>query len=99
MIYYSITLPSSNYTLTPNAAFTVRLVLSFHIFLPWFPTDLGLGLRTFTACSQTLRLEKSSLKLEVATLGNQNSIEAIVQSISKLFNCKVVMDGHMPQHH
>jgi hypothetical protein len=97
MIYYSITLPSSNYTLTPNAAFTVRLVLSFHIFLPWFPTDLGPRLRTFTACSQTLRLEKSSLKLEEATLGNQKSIEAIVQSISKLFNCHVVMDGHMPQ--
>jgi len=38
-------------------------------------------------------------KLEEATLGNQNSIEAIVQSISKIFNCKVVMDGHMPQHH
>jgi hypothetical protein len=56
-------------------------------------------MRTFTACSQTIRLEKSSLKLEEATLGNQKSMEAIVQSISKLFNCKVVMDGHMSQHH
>jgi hypothetical protein len=55
-------------------------------------------MRTFTACSQTLRLEKSSLKLEEATLRNQKSIEAIIQSISKLFNCKVVM-GHMPEHH
>jgi hypothetical protein len=99
MIYSSITLPSSNYTFTPNAAFTVSLGLSSHIFLHCFPTDSGLRMRTFTACSQTLRLEKSSLELEEATLGNQNSIEAIVQSISKLFNCKVVMDGHMPQHH
>jgi hypothetical protein len=99
MIYYSITLPPSNYTLTPNAAFTLRLGVSFHIFLHCFPTALGLRMRTFTACSQTLRLEKSSLKLEEAILGNQNSIEAIVQSISKLFNCKVVMNGHMPQHH
>jgi hypothetical protein len=84
MIFSSITLPSSNYTFTPNAAFTVSLGLSSHIFLHCFPT---------------LRLEKSSLELEEATLGNQNSIEAIVQSISKLFNCKVVMEGHMPQHH